>query len=517
MSVRNKLLRSSIVLTLFYLTLGLLIYSFSTHATINYWANKLGLNVHDASGFDTLGILFDLAIYRASELYPWLLLSIFLTGTFLAGMLALKHFSRRINRAGTKWKSVSVTLSEFPSPVNWSGRIGNIEIESLKLKGPYQSLMNELISFAMEHEDHFIGHGHGDSGLLKHTVSVIEKALARDGMHKLLPIAAAAHDLGKVKTFELDSEGDWIRTKPFHDIESAKILKSMPSWDLLPEPDRRALYFAVKYEHHPESLPTSIYSCSKEVLDDAKDLLNQLRIIDGLVSGNEAELYVEKNIDDIESSVISKVNEFISVSKFITKPDIGHENAVGFTLDGNVLFIIEHALRSFLVEELAESISTPLGIGFKRPNGISQGTLNVLEMIDKRGGLVKTLKCGQGRTYVVESACPLWDVKVGDIEFKALIALVPSKDFQFRLPIMCEFDGKVLGPYKLKYAKIISSEQKQEPQEKPNHSNIVEMKSRQIAIPSSKKGDAKKHEPGSSIEADKSAKMPDNDMPPDLY
>ena len=448
-SVNSKLLKQFIVLMFFYLSLGIIVYSFVPSSDLPHWLAFVKLDVEtELTSNNQLKYVVLSIISRSEVVWRYLIFGFALALVSIGIIYSYWYLSRTERKSSDKWKNLFVTLSFFPRPLKYRSMPARVRMQGLVLAKPQQMLLDELVGFAYDHKSWFIGEGHGDQGLYEHTLAVIEKALNFEGGHRLLVLAAGAHDLGKVETFG-KSDGEWVRIKSNHDFYSSVILRSMPSWDSLPEPDRRCLYLAVKYEHNPENLPLSISTTTEAELADANDLLLQLRTIDGLVSEEEAVKTIELSKDQINKAVIDEFINFIKYANFYTSS--GRKDSVGYRWD-NKVYIFEHSLRSWLVEKMDRKITVPLGLEFKTKQGISKGISHVLGLLDEIGYLVVQARMKTGSIYSIPSDCALWDISVGTQTMKAMIVVEIPQDASHLLPGQSPFEVSIQSPFRMNKA-----------------------------------------------------------------
>lgn len=498
--MKNKLLRSIIILIVFYMAVGSIAFMFSTEATIGNW-----IGYQPEEGVDRFSILFtqlEIMTVRAKEVGLWFLLCGIASFAVVFFAMTWKLIGIKFERKGASWKTLRVSLSDFPEPYEWSGERVEVNLKKGGYKGHYHDLLCELMSYAKEHENHFVGDGHGDVGLLEHTINVMNRASEKEDRHKLLVLAAAAHDLGKTNTFTKTEKGEWVRVKLTHDVESAKIIRSMPAWDTLPEPDRRALYLAVKFEHHPDKMPTRIIETPQSVLDSALELMSQLREIDGLASADEADDHIENNSLKVEKAVLEAVKEFVSDQSMGMVDSIEHLTAFS---DGENIFILEHALREHLNKALGRDISVPMGLQYKSPNKVSDGTLRVAEILHSNKILLMQAMVRSGDKYRIKLDWPLWDIQVGGTEFKAVLGLLVSGLDGVRLP-KARKDIDILGPWKRSKAEVV------------NIKTNASLKSQGIRIDGEKESEKKpKSKRSDKVENTESSAMDFGEKPSDLF
>lgn len=95
----------------------------------------------------------------------------------------------------------------------------------------------------------------------------------------ILPLAALAHDVGKVICYELQKDGSVSEIRKNHDIEGARLLRTLPEIMFLPYKDRVALLTACEYYHHIGSIPLSSW------IDDRARSLIELLIVADIETG----------------------------------------------------------------------------------------------------------------------------------------------------------------------------------------------------------------------------------------
>ena len=151
--------------------------------------------------------------------------------------------------------------------------------------------------------------GHGDASLIEHSFNVVDtmlemapkwvyrghknkkgeisfplldntKAEFRFDKDDPLPILAAfAHDIGKIACYRLNEDGSVTEVKKNHDVEGAKLLRTIPEVMNLPWADQMALLISCEYYHHIGSLPYSTW------IDDRARALIELLIAADIATG----------------------------------------------------------------------------------------------------------------------------------------------------------------------------------------------------------------------------------------
>jgi len=115
----------------------------------------------------------------------------------------------------------------------------------------------------------------------------------------IVPLAAFAHDIGKVTCYRLDGNSI-TEVRKNHDIEGAKLLRSLPEIMSLSWKDRMALLAACEFYHHIGSMPHSTW-----IDDRARSLVELLITADVATGRREGGVVADEhqdNLADISSS-----------------------------------------------------------------------------------------------------------------------------------------------------------------------------------------------------------------------
>lgn len=125
----------------------------------------------------------------------------------------------------------------------------------------------------------------------------------------ILHLAAFAHDIGKVACYKMNPDGSVREVRKNHDIEGAKILRSLPEVMALPWKEQMALLTACEFYHHIGSLPYSTW------IDDRARALIELLIAADIATGQREGGAVVDSYEDADL-VVPQTPE-----KTITQPD----------------------------------------------------------------------------------------------------------------------------------------------------------------------------------------------------
>lgn len=95
----------------------------------------------------------------------------------------------------------------------------------------------------------------------------------------ILPLAAFAHDIGKISCYKISEDGSVREIRKNHDVEGAKLLRALPEIMALSWKDRVAILTACEFYHHLGSIPYSTW------IDDRARALIELLIAADIATG----------------------------------------------------------------------------------------------------------------------------------------------------------------------------------------------------------------------------------------
>ena len=144
-------------------------------------------------------------------------------------------------------------------------------------------------------------HGSTPGGLLAHTTTVLQQAVAHPGaQHATLGqaflLTALAHDLGKLQTYLPESSGGFVQTAVFHPNRSADMLQSIPAFlHEFPTALRTIIVTALRYSAGraltpvPQNAPPEVHELLAWLAEvdhaaigaDVTDLRERLATMDG--------------------------------------------------------------------------------------------------------------------------------------------------------------------------------------------------------------------------------------------
>ncbi|MBM5458963.1 HD domain-containing protein [Pseudomonas sp. P66] len=260
-----------------------------------------------------------------------------------------------------------------------------------------------------------VGHHHADATLADHS-KAISRAIAEYMHHKgweepLARVAGLAHDVDKLLAYQEKEPGQWVKRKDatHHNTFSAYLIRQQPEFKALPEEDQFTLTMALRYYHHPGSLPTNAG-------ERVERLISAIRHADGKTIQSEKAAGIANA--QAASNTIALVA--LAIEKFLTAADInGYRGgqAAGWTKDAYEYVIIPmsgviESIGEFLPNELLRQLQ--LGVdsrNFKHPSvPVIRDALNSLGLLMSK---VKDL----------ESPTGMFDVKVGVKVWRACVLL----------------------------------------------------------------------------------------------
>jgi hypothetical protein len=138
----------------------------------------------------------------------------------------------------------------------------------------------------------YVGHKNKSGKIIFPLIDMTKTEFKFDPQDPILPLTAFAHDIGKITCYDLKADGSIVEVKRNHDIEGAKILRTLPEVMALPWKDQMALLIACEYYHHQGSLPQSMW-----IDDRARSLIELLLDVDVATGKAEGGIIVDDNYD----------------------------------------------------------------------------------------------------------------------------------------------------------------------------------------------------------------------------
>lgn len=305
-------------------------------------------------------------------------------------------------------------------------RLGKNSATQVEVKGPIKvavgyltneerALSEELLQLLAASPEHYAGLGHG-VGLMEHTFNVLAEAAVKCTEDFRLPfLAALAHDIGKLITFQPDGEGGWVR-KGLHSREGARILATLPAFAALPDLDQKALLLAIKYDHAPSKMPFLRGEREPSML--ALRVISALAAADRSATAGEKERHLEKIKP--EDLLWQDFIYFLREAPVVQKGKKGAANQVNNPPDSPFLFIYEAPWRDAAVKRLPAEVAAALDLNRRDTGKLAKYTRILAERLREEGLLVTDynvrVKVGddmEDQTLAVSVANPLWDIQSG--------------------------------------------------------------------------------------------------------
>lgn len=330
--------------------------------------------------------------------------------------------------------------------------VGGPVKEALKmLTATERQLCEEILQVLMADPEHFAGLGHG-VGLLEHTLNVTAEAAPKCTPEFRLPLVAAlAHDIGKLITFQPDGEGGWIR-RGLHSRESARILATLPGFQELPELHQRALILAIKYDHAPSKMPA--------LQGDREASTLGLRIISALSSADKTATAAEKerNLERLlpEDLLWKDFVDFLREAPVVQRGRPGVSNQVNNPPDNPHLFLYEAQWRDAAIGRLPPEVAAALDLTRRDHGKLAKYTRLLAARLRKEGLLVEqcsVVKDGAQALVTTDEGNPLWDIQSGvgekAVVMRGILVLHADalwKKLNYRIGVKSPYPVTILGP-----------------------------------------------------------------------
>ena len=327
-----------------------------------------------------------------------------------------------------RWRNLTSFVGSIPKIPKMKKSEININFDGFTDK--HAAFIKETFDILNAQPDAYAGAGHEDN-LFLHSQKVFLKSLEQEDADPLLPLVAAAHDIGKLNSYRFS--GTRYELISNVEIESVKIISLMDSWYDFDLNERNLVIFAVKYNHSPELLPVNV---------DHKDRLNkiisELKIIDGSITAQEKESVRNKvNEESFDEAILNALANIKIQSKDTMKGKITD----GF-YQKDILYIKEKSLSEEIQQFVPVNVAAALNANFYDKNNLSEFTQLILKRLNKMGILLK--KSGNVVVPVEES---VWNIKSGKTEFTRIIIINATEEILNLMPTISAstYSIKILG------------------------------------------------------------------------
>lgn len=442
---KSRLLRSVLIISLFYWLVTIAVFSFYTPDRIAVMLDALPPFMAKAAGdlrpVEETNFLIHSGPYQLGLARAWTApilvmwaLAIML-GCLLAGLknrLDGENFTARVKKR-PGFRGMESTLWEVPLPVIPTGKPVEISIKSIELNAREQALLNAIMGVIAAHKDHFCGDGHG-VGLLQHTVNVLKQTAKSPTATPNMLLVSAAHDIGKITAFQYSEEyEEWVRVKR-HSDESARILGSLPEWRALPEKQREAIRLAVKFDHAPEKMP--LVDNPKGTYELARSLISTTKKFDEAATAEEKQA-IKETLGDLSEYAFQAFFDAIPRLLLHVRGTPKGSQTCGLKT-GRRLYLFEGFLRQQIEGTLSPDISAALGTSFRRRGEPAEFTYYLMKGLHSQGWLVTSMdlktKEGEVKTRSMHWSKAFWDIKSGNQNKNGVIIVDVPEEHMHQFP-----------------------------------------------------------------------------------
>ena len=294
-------------------------------------------------------------------------------------------------------------------------------VHPVQVLSPLEEDLLRLLAGAPGHPAS-LDHQHGaEEDLLLHSLRERQIALEHrrtdpkfeDLPEALVAAGAIATDIGKLLAYAKTSTGTYQPTGWLHSRAGAYLLQSRASFRALPEDERTALLYAVKYHHDPRELPEALPR-------------RTLLLIELLKTADQAATEgARTRLSSLAAAPDTDLREALRQAIHASAPRLninGHldPREPGGQLIGDTCFVLESHLRKVVFGALPDEVSQHFHASIRRQGGATHpGLAPLLEELRHLGWL---------RDHVdALGHAELWDVKVAIKTWSACILLDPSK------------------------------------------------------------------------------------------
>lgn len=383
----------------------------------------------------------------------------FLVGVVFAIVLTIipkKIRAKKLQRK-TDWRGIGISIGELPTP-DWKVDLNNYSAVGIKnlineklqvapgtvseykgsFKQVHEKILTDILFFIWQNKSSaFVGRGHGVD-LYEHSISVLKEAWTPN-CDPLIPIAAAAHDAGKVLAYKKHEDtNEWERLG-FHDDYGMLFVAALDSFDALNEDEKLILKITIGYGHKENKRPI----LEKNIEERVQKIFAVINKADRLKTDQEKQKVIEK--DGTPSIITNAFLKAVSEAPFQTPTTKRGSQSICFRKE-NIVYLLEPGFRDLFLNQLPEDLSAAFGDGFRRIGNMSPPTVALINHLKKLGWLVEE---GNGMT----SECGLWSVEIGRKVFNGVLAVKLPENITQSLPENSVYDVRFSCPLKVDHKK----------------------------------------------------------------
>ncbi|WP_414039355.1 hypothetical protein ACJU26_09005 [Acidithiobacillus sp. M4-SHS-6] len=456
--MRDALLKSFIRIVLIWFTL-LFVYWGVSDARIGH---TIQLLLHKAVLVTPLNAIAWLWYVVYHWTLPWLLVSLVL---FVVAYQAthLWHWRKRVQTArgadaDAPWRGMRVTLGYLPKPV-WEMREpeqdfdwGAFRDRAAELPQAHREVLEQTLSVLSAYPAGtvYVGPGHTDS-LLEHTLHVLEPLwMASSGRDPLLPLLAAAHDMGKIRAWkkvDLPDGGFTWKRVGWHDDWSARLFSGLPSYWKLPDEDKLLALLALRYGHKFSQAPLLPIQQTQRLVR----LHELLEGADREATAEEKKAVIAANAENMPEYLTRAFLDAITESLTFYVPGLPKGRKASVWRRKSRIYISEPALREAVLQHLPEDVAAAIESS-RKPREVSPVTQALFEALRVQGWLVEALPEpgtrpeSDGPVPLMIARPPLWNIRSGNINLNGVLIVNIPVEEQYRLHGECPVPILTLCP-----------------------------------------------------------------------
>lgn len=336
--------------------------------------------------------------------------------------------AERVKSQPEGYRGVTLTLGVLPvpqtPPLQKVGLRATDKALQVLTQGELATL-TDVLGLLAANQECFAGENQPAGSLLQRTLKATYKALKDPDHPGPAALVAAASQLGKITAWKKDENGAWIRIK-HEQREAARLLSALPSWWALPEVERLAVLYAVKYRGQIDLLP--------EVKDPAvyrlaRALLEQREAEEPVAAAKPTEDVPTKAYEqrDPEVELLEVFEREVAMMPFQTMGLPKNIPAVGWK-KGNRAYFLENRLTEHLMGKLSPTLQAAFAPSNEKVR-VQKLTAALLKLFHEKGWLV----C-KHESDTVPPHEALWVIQAGKLEFSRVIILELPPELVERLP-----------------------------------------------------------------------------------
>ncbi len=441
-----------------------------------YWGmqnSEIGVSVYHLLGKHVNVTALNALAWLWYVVYHWSLpvLGIALLMFFLGYQAThLYHWNRikKINQGAVgdpSWRGMNISLGYLPHPT-WEMKEPEQEFDWGPLKNKFnalpathQEVLSQTLSVLANYPagSVFVGAGHTDS-LYEHTLNVLEPLWSEtQKVDPLLPLLAAAHDMGKIRAFIKTPDGRWKRNG-WHDEWSARLFSGLPGYWNLPAEDQKLALLALRYGHKFNQAPILPIQQTQRLVR----LHEMLEGADRAATAEEKKIVMEANAENMPEFLTRAFLEAITETLEFYRPGMPKGKKASIWRRRSRLYISEPALREALLEHLPENVAAAIETT-RKPREVAPITQALFEALRLQGWLVEALPEPGTRTEsdgpapLMIARPPLWNIRSGTLNLNGIMIVNIPVEEQYRLQGECPVPILTLCPLYDSQGKLLNT------------------------------------------------------------